>query len=199
MAADFAAPNATVSKAANWEGAYLGANIGYSAAHSDYTGGTIGDFDMSGGFVGGQVGYNFHLTDGVVLGVQADLDWANISGSDSGISDTINWMGSVTGHLGFALDNVMPYVLGGLAFADSTRTHTSPTTESNSQGHAGWTVGAGFQVMLADNISAFAEFRYSDFGARTYTFTGGGSNPEGALTDNFMTRSFARGGGRFEG
>ena len=184
LAADLTVPEAAVvptSSPLDWSGFYVGANAGFGTGASDFTGGVgSGDFDMSGMLVGGQFGYNFHLTDGVVAGVQADLDWSNISGSDATISDVIDWSGAVTGHIGYDVSGFMPYVLGGVAFAESTRTHTVPP-ESNTQTHIGWTVGAGLGVKLTDNLSAFAEYRYSDYGAKVYTYTG---SPEVALTTN---------------
>jgi outer membrane immunogenic protein len=135
---------------------------------------------MSGGFVGGQIGYNFHLSDSVVLGVQGDLEWANIAGSQTGptISDTINWTGAVTARLGYDVDGFLPYVLGGVAFANSARTGVNSVV--NSQVHTGYTVGVGVETMLADNLSAFAEVRYSDYGQKTYTLP---STPIVGLTD----------------
>lgn len=187
-AADLSAPMAPAAPAyvaptTSWEGAYIGANIGYGSAHSDHNdiNTTVGDFDMTGGFVGGQIGYNFYLSDGVVLGVQGDIDWANITGTDPSnpIGDTINWKGAVTAHLGYAIDSVMPYILGGVAFANSERTGVTSTTDTKL--HTGWTVGAGVDVMLAGNVSAFAEYRYADYGTQTYTLP---STPGVGLTEH---------------
>ena len=173
MAADLsmpvkAAPAPVVAAASDWDGAYIGANVGYAWGHSDHTTTTTGDFDLTGGFIGGQVGYNFHLTDGIVLGLQGDLAWANITGSQTGpsISDTIKWDGAVTGKLGYDAGDFMPYVLGGVAFANSDRTGIGGTVNET---HTGWTVGAGVEAKLADHLSGFVEYRYSDYGQATYT------------------------------
>ena len=164
----------------NWDGAYIGANLGYAWGNSDHTTTTTGDFTMSGGFVGGQIGYNFHVSDAIVLGVQGDVEWANISGSQTSpsISDSINWTGAVTARLGYDVDGFLPYVLGGVAFANSARTGVNSVV--NSQVHTGYTVGVGVETMLADNLSAFAEVRYSDYGQKTYTLP---STPIVGLTD----------------
>lgn len=166
QAADLLAPAApvapvVVAPTVNWEGAYIGANVGYGW-------GTVGGIgDINGGQIGGQIGYNFYLSDGVVLGVQADVDWANQTGG----GDTLGWDGALTGHLGFAWDAVMPYVLGGVAFAGND-------DGTGEQTHTGWTVGGGLEVMLADSLSAFAEYRYADLGTQTY------AGVDRRLTDN---------------
>jgi outer membrane immunogenic protein len=166
QAADLMAPMApaaaaVVAPTTSWAGPYVGANVGYGWGTVTPGG------DLSGGMVGGQIGYNFYLSDNFVLGVQGDVDWANQTGAGA----TINWLGAVTGHVGFAWDAFMPYVLGGVAFANNTMAGTTNT-------QTGWTVGGGAEVMLADNLSAFAEYRYSDYGTASY----GGVNE--SLTDN---------------
>jgi len=180
MAADLAmpAPAAPVIAApapTNWDGPYIGANIGYGWGSSDHNdiNTTIGDFNLNGWGIGGQIGYNFHLSDAVVAGVQADIEWASISGSQTPfgpgatISDTINWTGALTARLGYDVDGFLPYVLGGVAFANNSRTDFTGTSESQTQ--TGWTVGAGVETMLADHLSGFAEYRYSDYGSATYS------------------------------
>jgi outer membrane immunogenic protein len=177
MAADLSiparAPAPVAAPAGGWDGAYIGGNVGYGSGNSDHNDivTTIGDFGMTGWFVGGQIGYNFHLTDGVVLGVQGDLEWANITGTDptfTNIQDTINWTGAVTARIGYDAGQFMPYLLGGIAVANSTRQDISGVT-TESQNHTGWTVGAGVEGMITDSLSAFAEYRYSDYGTATYS------------------------------
>src|SRR5258706_13123413 len=66
-----------------WTGFYVGVNGGYGWTPSDSTFGT--DFSPSGGFGGGQIGYNwqgaFGLGSHLVLGVEADIQGAGISGN----------------------------------------------------------------------------------------------------------------------
>jgi len=176
MAADLMVPAApapvVAAPSTNWDGPYIGANVGYGWLHSDHNDITtsIGDFDMGGAMAGAQIGYNFHVADSVVLGVQADIDWASIKGNDAtftNIAETVNWTGAVTGRLGVEVDSVLPYALVGVAFANGTRTGINGTT-TDSQTHTGWTAGVGVEAMVADNLSVFAEYRYTDYGSRTY-------------------------------
>lgn len=182
-AADLALPHAAapaIVAATNWDGPYIGANVGYTWAHSDNTGGSIGDFDMTGGSIGAQVGYNFHLTDGIVAGVQGDIAWANVTGSSAGggISDNVDWNGAITGRLGYDAGQFMPYVLAGIAFANSDRDGFGGNSDTET--HTGWTVGAGVEAVLADHLTGFVEYRYTDYGRQTYSNLY--SDPEIGLT-----------------
>jgi outer membrane immunogenic protein len=165
MAPPAAAP-APIAPTTNWQGAYVGANVGYG--WGTVTSG-LGTLSPSGITVGGQVGYNFVLGNNFVVGVQGDANWNDFSSSNVAYSNDIDWTGAVVGRLGFAWDAVMPYALGGVAFANNT-VSSGGVTESQVQ--TGWTVGGGAEVMLADNLSAFAEYRYSDYGTRDYNTAG---------------------------
>ena len=187
MAADLArpvkaAPAIAAPAASTWEGAYIGGNVGYAWGHSDNVNSDDeGDFDLSGGSIGGQIGYNFQLSDSLVLGVQGDLQWANVTGDydDNHIIDTINWDGAVVARLGLDAGQFMPYVLGGVAFANSTRTPS--WDDADTETHTGWTVGAGVEAKVSDQLSAFVEYRYADYGQETYNF---GDDPVVDLTSS---------------
>jgi len=64
-----------------WNGAYVGLNAGYGWGD---TSGTLfaapGNFNVSGGLAGGQIGGNYQFNN-IVLGVEADYQWADIDGS----------------------------------------------------------------------------------------------------------------------
>ncbi len=95
MAADLPSPSAppevvpVAPAPTSWDGAYIGANFGYSWADSDVSstdpvfddsyddGGYTSTSSPTGWEVGGQIGYLFHLSDNVVGGIEGSLDWAN--------------------------------------------------------------------------------------------------------------------------
>ncbi|WP_417310133.1 outer membrane protein [Devosia sp.] len=171
-----------------WEGAYVGIHGGYASGDVDSSTGTTGDHGIAGGFLGAQLGYNFMLTEGLVLGVQGDISWANISGTEDygfvEITDSVNWTGSATLHLGFDGGVFMPYVLGGLAFANNEHSDDFGGFTDDSQTHIGYTVGAGVAFMVTEQVSAFVEARYSDYGTKTYDL--GGINPDISLSDTSL-------------
>ena len=70
----------------NWTGFYVGVSGGGAWGTSEHTfpGGTHGPFDISGGLVGGTVGYNWQ-SGNLVLGLEGDYSWADIHGSTTGV------------------------------------------------------------------------------------------------------------------
>jgi outer membrane autotransporter protein len=161
MAADLyvppkAAPIMPVAST-NWDGLYVGAHVGYGweslATPTAVTG--------NGFTAGGQLGYNFHLSDQIVAGIEGNIDWANETGTAVPGTYTINWDGSVRGRLGVDMGQWLPYVEAGVAFANIADSSASTSPEVRT----GYTLGAGVEVMLADNLSANVEYRYSNYGA----------------------------------
>ena len=175
------APMVSAAQAvSDWDGAYIGASIGYSwGTFVDTTG--DGNGNASGGFIGGEIGYNFHLTDGVVVGIQGDLSWNNESASSftntNDMSARINWDGAVLGRVGFDAGAFLPYIEGGIAFANATVTDGGTAYNAT---HTGWAVGAGVQFALANKLSANIEYRYADYGSALYE----SGVPNIALTDS---------------
>ena len=152
----------------NWSGFYLGINGGGGWGGSSWT--TTGSFDTSGGLVGGTIGYNYQINQ-VVLGVEGDVDWADISGtitsagcpSTTGTCKTSDaWLSTVRGRLGYAADRFMPYVTGGAAFGDINA--TGPGLAGTDTTNAGWTAGGGIEFALAGHWTAKAEYLYVDLG-----------------------------------
>lgn len=182
---------------AGFAGFYAGVNAGYGV-------GTFSDANnpaafpnvtLKGTFVGAQAGYNFPITGGLVAGLQGDLGWANEKGStgattmqigpvyDATLSDTINWTGALTGHIGFTANGMMIYALGGLAAAGNSLHNVGndgnpglrPLETDATQTQIGWTAGAGVSALLGP-VETFLEYRYSDYGNTDYTSELGSSS-----------------------
>jgi outer membrane immunogenic protein len=152
----------------NWSGFYVGINGGGGWGRSDWT--TTSSFNTSGGLVGGTVGYNYQMNQ-VVLGVEGDIDWADINGTTntvctsatgSGCKTSDSWLSTVRGRLGYAADRFMPYVTGGLAVGDIKA--SGPGLSGVDSTNAGWTVGGGIEFAIAGNWTAKAEYLYVDLG-----------------------------------
>ncbi len=97
------------------------------------TGTTTGDYNVSGGQVGGTVGYNFQ-TGAWVLGVEGDVDWSSVKGSTAcpnaafTCSTENSWLSTVRGRLGYAAGPALFYVTGGGAFLRERRFSASMNT-----------------------------------------------------------------------
>lgn len=162
------APVAVAPAVTDWDGAYLGASVGYGWATA--TDNTAADSSaVNGWLLGGQAGYDFHLSDTIVGGVEGDLNWNDqqgsaFTGADAGDTYRINWDGSLRGRLGLDFDGVLPYVEAGVAFANAD--FNLPGGGTNT--YTGWTAGGGVEFKVADPVSVNVEYRYSDYGDATY-------------------------------
>jgi outer membrane immunogenic protein len=153
------------SPAFTWTGFYLGLNGGggWGTSRWDRT----GDFDLSGGVIGGTAGFNWQ-TGQVVIGIEGDADWSGVSGTTTplcpaGCATRNDWLGTVRGRLGYSFDRFLPYITGGVAAGD-IRTIT-PGFAGATQTNLGWALGAGVEVAIAGNWSAKAEYLHVDLGS----------------------------------
>lgn len=96
------------------------------------------------------------------------MAWPDVGGDFDAKTD---WQGSIRGRLGFDGGAFLPYLTGGLAFANSTLTD-NVAADSDTQTHIGWTVGAGVEFAVADNVSLDLLYRYSDYGSKDYDLAG---------------------------
>jgi outer membrane immunogenic protein len=159
----------------NWTGFYLGANAGYGWGNSD-------GLDLRGGFIGGQVGYNWQGAGSPwVLGVEVDSAWADFGRSDTfattaglvSVSSNANYIGTARARVGYAFDRTLVYVTGGVGWInneESINATAGPFTigVSDSRMHIGGVVGAGVEHAIAPNWSVKAEYLYSSYNSQTY-------------------------------
>lgn len=154
----------------NWSGFYLGINGGGGWGRSNSI--TTGPLNTSGGLAGGTIGYNYQINQ-VVLGVEGDIDWADINASNAFGKVSDDWLSTIRGRLGFAADRFLPYVTGGAAFGDVKA--SVPGFASTDTTNAGWTAGGGIEFAIAGNWTAKAEYLYVDLGNISYTTVPGSS------------------------
>ncbi|MGA3309417.1 MAG: outer membrane protein [Xanthobacteraceae bacterium] len=148
----------------NWSGFYLGVNGGGAFGSSTWD--STGSFNLTGGLVGGTIGYNYQIGH-VVVGAEGDIDWSDIKGTTTtacaaGCTTSDSWLSTVRARLGYAADRFLPYVTGGAAFGDIRA--STPGFAGSSTTNAGWTVGAGIEFAIAGNWTAKAEYLYVDLG-----------------------------------
>jgi outer membrane immunogenic protein len=181
------APAAYVPIAApvyNWGGIYLGVNGGGAFGTSNWTaspcplaGCSTGDFNLTGGLVGGTLGANFQASQ-FVFGIEADIDWADISGTVSttslvcpGCQTSDDWLGTVRGRVGYAFDRVLVFGTAGGAYGDVKATAPAtaiPPGGTTTNSEFGWTAGGGLEYAFNDNWTAKVEYLFVDLQNGSY-------------------------------
>jgi outer membrane immunogenic protein len=177
----FAAPTV------DWSGFYIGANGGYGGETLDASvdlasplpfGGFTQTQNHSSGFLfGGQAGYNYKISDHIVVGVETDAQWTNVRVSHQAssapgvfltdIGNGFDWLGTTRARLGWAAGSTLAYLTGGVAYGDvyvhGLQIAGGIFSGDVTQTTAGWTVGAGAEYALSENLSLKAEYLYIDF------------------------------------
>ncbi len=162
----------------DWSGFYVGVQGSYdfgSASHS-FSNGAPSDNSNPRGIVGGvHAGYNFQANK-ILFGLEADAEIASVNGS---FNNTTGFGSSGATHLysdeslrvrlGLPMDRILPYVTGGVALGQvrfDGGPSGGPCCGFNSA-PIGYTVGAGIDYAVSNNVSARIEYRYTDFGTST--------------------------------
>ncbi|MDE3818334.1 outer membrane protein [Sinorhizobium meliloti] len=162
-----AAPAAEYTEPAvrNWSGAYVGGTIDWHHGEADAT-----RNNKSVGFGGGLYG-GYNVQDGqMVYGGEADVNYTGNDSRSSGrrVKQGVN--GSVRGRVGVDLNPVLVYGTAGVALGNAK---LSTPAGSDDKTLVGWTAGVGAETFVTDNITARAEYRYTDYGSKD--FRAGGS------------------------
>jgi outer membrane immunogenic protein len=230
------APSYAPVIAPNWTGFYLGVNGGYgwdaNQSARTYDEPTIlfgspvlpddsrtsNGIDRSGGFGGGQIGYNWQFPGGFkdagsnwVIGVEADIQGAGIDGSSSANGTwnvspntyvapyydkgSIDWFGTLRARLGYAYGPALFYVTGGLAFGEVRETVSFPGLTyivgslSRSNVDTGYTVGGGIEYKFGGAWSVKLEYQYIDLG--TYHLSASATDPSGIASESIRSNSIS--------
>jgi outer membrane immunogenic protein len=192
----YAPPPPPLPPAYTWTGFYVGANGGFGGNKFEYPftiggipalglGATTGtsSLNSSGGFGGGQIGYNWQVSPAWVVGVEGDFDGADIEGNASTTTNTfsgnfgtkLDWFGTVRGRVGVLVTpNALLYGTGGWAYGHTTSSANAAAfglSALASTGHDknGWTAGAGLEYAFNQWLSFKTEYLYMDLGTDTIT------------------------------
>jgi outer membrane immunogenic protein len=170
----------------NWTGFYIGIQGGGGwsrVVQTDPRPFTSDVYNGTGGVVGGALGFNVQLGY-AVLGLEADGSASWIKGNTIGTDPLTGNCGGVParcfsnlesfatfrGRAGFAMDNVLPYVTGGLAVGWlHGQEGDFPVNGAFGAGTStvlGWIVGFGVESLFNQHWSLKAEYLNADFGNR---------------------------------
>jgi len=159
----------------DWSGPYVGIAAGIASLHSLYLPSVGNDPELSGDAVTltGLAGYNVQY-DNIVIGVEADLTWANLKARNrlDQVDLEVPYIGTARARLGYAMDNTLIYVTAGVGVLKGEMTLTA-FNETDTKTHFGYVVGAGIETNVWDSLNLRIEYIYGDFGEETYQFTPG--------------------------
>src|SRR5947209_9585768 len=122
----------------SWAGPYLGGNLGYAWGSVDNNPTKPSCFDG-----GVQAGYNWQQNGPWVFGIEGDIQASGAEQTFAPWKFSNPWFGTLRGRAGYALNNVLFYGTGGLAFGE-LRATTFGLSESNT--NLGWTLGLGAEM-----------------------------------------------------
>jgi len=182
----------------NWTGCYIGAHIGAGWNRTEWTNTAnttaFGDLSPGDGFSqtntgfigGGQLGCNYQV-ENWVFGIEGTFAGSTINGTlnnttfgtaDDVFDTHINTIATVTGRVGYAFNNWLPYIKGGYAGADvkfgvSDTAGANQGSGSETKWHNGWTIGGGLDYGLTPNWIIGVEYDYISLETRNYDVGGG--------------------------
>ncbi|PWE58324.1 hypothetical protein DEM27_03945 [Metarhizobium album] len=158
IAIDEAAP------AGNWSGAYLGGSGSYNV-------GRFASGDRNAHALGGAVYGGYNMQNGqIVYGVEGDVGYSGNDAVRKGIESRQGVNGSLRGRVGYDMNPFLVYGTAGVAAQNSK---ASDATSSDSRTAVGYTVGGGVEAFVTNNITARAEYRYSDFQNKDFDLNSG--------------------------
>ena len=167
----------------DWTGAYLGLTAGYGFGKFPSNLSTVvapgvvsNGLGNAGGFVGGAtVGYQMQFGQ-FVAGLEGDLIYSGITDSFAATNPitgdaNVNYIGMVTGRLGFTpFDRFLAYGKGGYAFGGSKVSIDGVGSDNNF--HNGWTLGAGLEYAVTQNVTTKLEYNYVDLERKNFNIGG---------------------------
>jgi len=199
-----------------WTGFYVGANAGVAFGNNNnggvasygFTAPAPGTAYVSSGNTntrftgGGQIGYNWQ-SGAFVYGLEADFDY--LGNNNSGIAvpggattpyfvavhgNNDDFLGTVRGRLGYAVDRALFYVTGGLAYGGNSGggsvtyypTSGGPYayTSSGNNSNVGYAVGGGIEYAFTPNWTGRVEYLYVDRGNKNTTYLAPTGAPGGS-------------------
>ncbi len=155
----------------SWGGIYAGASAGYVWNKGTDTFGTTSDnLAVNAATVSGFVGYNYEISPAIIAGLEGELgyDWNKVT-TASGTKATGGLDTTLRGRIGLSYDRALLYVAGGYA---GTALKLERGTTSTTPWLNGWTIGAGVDYAIADNLFLRGEYRYAQYAKQNVTLAG---------------------------
>lgn len=146
---------------------------------------------VAGPLVGGQIGYNYQFANRLVIGIESELDYADINRVNSSVGNTtgyayaggsissssgtsnynhlaLDWLGASRLRFGYAIGSFLPFISGGIAYGQLTSsilsTSTSSTVIGNFYNFAGGSLTSGNNIVTQAGwvLGGGAEYKLAD-------------------------------------
>jgi outer membrane immunogenic protein len=182
----------------SWSGFYLGVDAGYGWSNVDHSitvnALTVTVPTNAKGFIGGIYGgYNWQFNQ-FVAGVETDVSWGNITGTNSVVGksglvpfafqaeDRLRWLGTTRARLGFLpVPSIMIYASAGVAYGgiedsvigsvgSSSVSSSFAQSSSTSETRFGFAAGAGIEWAINNNWMTRAEWLHYNLGSTATAF-----------------------------
>jgi high affinity Mn2+ porin len=173
----------------DWSGFYLGGHVGYSRGYGRNTlfdpNPTAASSSFGSLFGGLQFGYNYLLPSRLLLGIEGDISFPNYlddgivasrSTPSSAVTEKLDFVSTVRGRAGYAIDQWLFYATGGLAWSQARFLEDSNLTGNEDKvlrTRVGWALGAGAELAVAPGWTARLEYLYDHLGKTGGTFPSG--------------------------
>ncbi len=181
------APTPPPAAAYSWTGVYVGLQGGYSwgSAPQTYDNALILlpiNTQNPHGWGGGiEVGANYQYNSGLVVGLEADATFANITDTvddnlgnanfppppNNTVTATVDLAANLRGRVGFAFDRTLLFAAGGVAVAHNKVDVTAGDLHDQAT-LWGWTAGGGIEQAVTNKISVKVEYLYTQHGPHTW-------------------------------
>lgn len=177
-----------------WTGPYVGLAVGYHAGSITQSG-CVGlcptDPKMKGAFLMAQFGYDYQFANNIVIGAFGAIPLTRIKPANISIGlpgfdfrTSAKFVANFNARVGYAYQNWLPYVFGGVVFARTSVNNPFTGADFNNT-YTGLSLGAGLEYAITRNWSVDAKYSYIHLPKKTYDF-GGGPEQFGENSHNVM-------------
>jgi outer membrane immunogenic protein len=155
--------------AQNFEGPYVGAQIGWNQDKANLPNGATATVQKRDALVGGiYAGYDHEVAKNVVLGVETGLQAGSedqIIGAGNAYTIDQRYSFDISARAGYVINNdTLVYARGGYTNSRVRLTDsTAGLSTQDSRNLDGWFVGGGVERKLLTNVSARLEYRYHQY------------------------------------
>ena len=150
----------------NWTGFYFGINGGGGWGQSQWDG--VDKFDISGGLIGGTIGYNAQNLGPFIVSEEFDFSWRKFNFTIPAATCMpncnlqSNWVSTARLRFGYAIDRFMPYVTGGLSMSDFNSSAAGAPFGPANNVTFNWVAGGGVEFIIDGPWSGKVEYLYAN-------------------------------------